>query len=385
MDDGRAIVERVLRGDKAAFGCLIDRHRSLAYAFARRMLEAADAEDIVQEALLAAFLKLRKLRDADSFRSWLLGIVANLAKTRLRQHREGRFDDYIGGRLIADFSLVDAAPSPESIHEAKEMHRIIFDAIAALPDEQHQTVRLHYVEGLKLREIAVLTGSPLGTLKARLHHARERLRISLASQLEMARRPDTSGGISMIEAVVHDVVARSPKGEEAKWLAHGHDYKLGDLRVIFLKERDGDRILPIWVGAIEGDWIALVLEKLEVARPMSLDLAAEFLRIGEMKLEKVAVTALRENTFIATMSIVAAGETREVDARPSDAITLALQMDAPIFVAPELLEQPFVHKAGEEFKPVYNDLEGAGVKEMEWRSYCSLPRAEVPGLRARAQ
>jgi len=177
-----------------------------------------------RKSLLAAYLGLRKLRDAHVFNHGCLGSWRNLARTRLRQHREGHFDDYAGGRALSDFNLDDAEPSPELIHQTKELHRIISDAIGALPAEQQQTVRLHYVEGLKLREIAILTGSPLGTIKARLHHARERLRVSLASQLEIALEPDRSGGIPMVEVVVHDVVIRSPKGEEAKWLAEGTDY-----------------------------------------------------------------------------------------------------------------------------------------------------------------
>lgn len=64
-DIDKALVERVLGGDEAVFGSLIDRHRSAAVAFARRMLSAADAENVVQEALLGAFLNLRKLRDQD--------------------------------------------------------------------------------------------------------------------------------------------------------------------------------------------------------------------------------------------------------------------------------------------------------------------------------
>ncbi len=338
-DDDANLVARVLAGDKSAFGDLIDRHRAGAVVFARRLVARADAEDVVQDALIAAFLALRNLRSPDRFKSWLLGIVINLCRTRLRVRREGYFDDRYGGRAIAGFRFEDAAPSAEFIQETRELHGIISEAVGALPNEMQETVLLHYVEGLKLGEIAVLIEVPLGTIKARIHRARERLRITLASEIGLGPNRERKGGDSMIEVTVDDVVVRSPKNEEAKWLAEGKDYKLGLLRVILLKERSRNRVLPIWVGAGEGDIIAMLLSNISAVRPTPWDLTARLLEVGEMKIEKVAVIALRGITFIATMWINAKGKTSEVDARPSDAIALALRADAPIFVTPEVFEQ----------------------------------------------
>jgi len=258
-DDDANLVARVLAGDRSAFGILIDRHHAGALAFARRLVSRADAEDVVQDALIAAFLAMGNLRAPERFKSWLLGIVINLCRTRLRLRREGYFDDRYGGRAISGFRLEDAAPSAEFIHEARELHHMISEAVSALPNEMQETVRLHYVEGLKLSEIAVLIEVPLGTVKARIHRARERLRIALASEIGLATNREPKGGDSMIEVTVDDVVVRSPKNEEAKWLADGKDYKLGFTRVILLKERSGNRVLPIWVGAGEGDIIAMLL------------------------------------------------------------------------------------------------------------------------------
>jgi RNA polymerase sigma-70 factor (ECF subfamily) len=86
MDPNDAeLVKRVLAGDRAAFGYLVDRHRLEAQVLARRMLsDSFEAEDVTQEAFLQAFLGLRDLRFFDRFGSWLLGIVVNLCKMRLR-------------------------------------------------------------------------------------------------------------------------------------------------------------------------------------------------------------------------------------------------------------------------------------------------------------
>jgi RNA polymerase sigma factor (sigma-70 family) len=393
-DNDRVLVERVLGGGKAAFGSPIDRHRLAAIAFARRMVGPADAEDVVQEALLGAFLNLPKLRDPDRFRAWLMGIVANLGRTRLRRKREGCVQDWLRGRLLPEFTLQEAEPSAELIHETRELHRLIFGAINVLPTEQRDAVRLHYYGGLRLTEIAILLGSPLGTIKARLHHARRRLKDSLLSQLMRSPMPSDEGGFSMIEVTVEDVVLRAPKNEEAQWLASGKDYKLGFHRVILLKELSGQRILPIWVGPVEGDFIALAIENLSFERPMTYGLTLQLLEAGQVKIQKVAVTALRDNVYYASMWIQAGGQTHEIDARPSDAITLALLGNVSIFVLSETLEQ--VAAAGgllmaghesrlEEFhsKAIGEGRAEPEALEMEFRSYRSLPRAQVPGLVAR--
>jgi RNA polymerase sigma-70 factor (ECF subfamily) len=143
QDDG-GIVERVLAGDRDAFGILIDRHRGGAARLAMRILrERADAEDVVQEALLHAFLELAALRDRDRFVAWLLGIVVNLAKTRLRMRREVPVEDWAGGRAIHGFVWTDAEPTPEARQEARELHDLVWKALGELPAEQQETVQLH--------------------------------------------------------------------------------------------------------------------------------------------------------------------------------------------------------------------------------------------------
>jgi RNA polymerase sigma-70 factor (ECF subfamily) len=336
-EDDKSIVERVLRGDKTAFGELITRYRGRALAFARRLLGNTYDEDAVQEAFLAAFLKLENLRDHDRFSAWVFGILANVCHSRLRLLREGYFHDVLGGQAMVGFRLEDFEPSAESVFESRELHRLISLAIEALPEEQREAVRLHYFQGLKLNEIAILTGSPIGTLKARLHHARDRLRDSLMSDLLLKPKQIIERGFPMMEVIVHDVVARTATSGEVKYQSAVKDGKVGPWRVILLKEISGPHILPIWVGPIEGDIIAMQLEHLELDRPTTFDLTTRLLSLGNTKLEKVAVTALRGNVYFATMWVNANGEVHEVDARPSDAIALALLADAPIFITPETL------------------------------------------------
>jgi RNA polymerase sigma factor (sigma-70 family) len=98
METDDRLVHRVLAGDKPAFGELVDRHRQEALRLAGRLLRrrAHEAEDIVQEAFLHAFLSLARLRSPERFRGWLLGIVLNLARSRWRTRLDYPLEAWAG-------------------------------------------------------------------------------------------------------------------------------------------------------------------------------------------------------------------------------------------------------------------------------------------------
>ena len=386
--DDEAIVERVLAGDRNAFGLLIDRHREAATRLALRIVRVRpDAEDVAQEALLHAFLELGELRARDRFVAWLLGIVVNLARTRRRARREVPLEDAPGGRAMAGFQWIDLEPSPEARQEARELHDLVWKALGELSSAHQEAVQLHYVEGLRVWEIAALVGLPSGTVKARLHRARGRLRRLLASEFGAAAVASTRGGEdAMVEVVVHDVLVQTPGDGEAQWLAEVRDYKLDWWRVVLLKERDGERVLPIWVRAPDGDGIALRLAGLSTIRPMPITLMARVLALAEIAVERIVVSALRNDIFHATLHLRIGGRTHEVDARPSDAISLALERGASIFVTLEMLALPFVVTAASAVTELEEQARRKREAEhrepevpaMVLRSFRTLPRAENP-------
>lgn len=389
--DDAEIVERVLAGDRDAFGLLIDRYRDTARRLAYRILHVrAEAEDIVQDALLHAFLDLRELRARDRFVAWLLGIVVNLARSRLRARRETPVEDWAGGRAVAGLLWIDAEPSPAERQEARELHDRVWKALGELPPEQQDAVQLHYVEGLRVWEIAALVGVPPGTVKARLHRARGRLRRLLAAEFGAPATPDMGHGeeIDMIEVIVDDVIYRAPRHEPVRYAVATQEGNLGRLRVIFLKEREGERVLPIWVGSHEGDMIALRLAGISTPRPMSLMLMARVLELASITIERVVVTSLRDNIFYAVLNVRVGNRLHEVDARPSDAITLALYNDAPIFVMPEMLALPIVINAATAVPQLEDYTEQKRVEKnqepevpaMEWRSFRTLPDPRAASL-----
>ncbi|MBM2850555.1 MAG: hypothetical protein HW418_3497 [Anaerolineales bacterium] len=332
------LVKRALAGDRAAFGPLVERHRSILLRLAQRMLgDPAEAEDVAQEACLHAFLSLSRLRDPERFGAWLCGIAVNLCRLRLRARRcTYALEDWEGGRVARGFTWAEALPSPEAAYEIRELHAVVLNAIALLPPEQQVVVRLHYLDGLTLTEIGVLAGAPLGTVKARLHRARERLRAELACEFAertaLSSRKET---LKMIEVVVQDVVMRASKPKEAPEAAAP---EAPPHRVVLLRERSGERILPIWIGPHEGDMLALQLAGKSAPRPLTYELIARLLEMAKAAVERVAISRLHEEVFYATLFVRVNGQAHEVDARPSDALNLALRLNAPIFVAAEVME-----------------------------------------------
>ena len=109
--------------------------------------------------------------------------------------------------------------------------------------------------------------------------------------------------------------------------------------IIILKDVNSETMLPIWVGAYEANAIALEIEKIAPPRPMTHDLLRNLIVELGLKVDRVVVTSLRDNTFYAVIEITGEnGEPMRLDSRPSDAIALALRADCPIFVDLEVIQ-----------------------------------------------
>jgi hypothetical protein len=109
--------------------------------------------------------------------------------------------------------------------------------------------------------------------------------------------------------------------------------------IVILKDERDERVLPIWVGIFEANAIALRIEEIETPRPMTHDLLRNFLEALNVRVAKIVVSELRDNTYFAQIHLDHNGSPQQIDARPSDAIALALRTEAPIFVEQAVLEQ----------------------------------------------
>jgi bifunctional DNase/RNase len=109
--------------------------------------------------------------------------------------------------------------------------------------------------------------------------------------------------------------------------------------IVILKEVDGDRTLPIWIGLLEATAIASELEGIKFSRPMTHDLLKNIMGLIDAKVKKVEVCDLKNNTYYALIHINHKGKEISIDARPSDALALSLRVDAPIFVAEDVINK----------------------------------------------
>jgi len=198
-----ALARAAQAGDTQAFALLLARHRPLLLAVCRRTMgDSALAEDAAQEAALRALLTLARLRDAEQFGPWLVGIGVNVCRMWLRararerwsldalsaivEHRDGTNGtngtdgstdrEDVAARIVRAASNGQGADSPEMQVEIADMATAVRRAVALLPQGQRAAVLLYYLSGLSYEEVAATLGIAVGAVKTRLHKARRALR-----------------------------------------------------------------------------------------------------------------------------------------------------------------------------------------------------------------
>ncbi len=119
-----------------------------------------------------------------------------------------------------------------------------------------------------------------------------------------------------------------------------------NMPIVVLKDVASDTVMPIWVGIFEANAIAIEIEKASAPRPMTHDLTRNLIHYLNASLERVVINELRDDTFFATLWLRQDQEPIAVDARPSDAIALALRADCPIFVSEQVIESAKLNTSG---------------------------------------
>jgi uncharacterized protein len=322
MDDA-ALVRLAREGDRRAFAVLLARHRPMLVALCRRALgDQGLAEDAAQEAVLEALLSLDRLERPERFGAWLGGIGLNVCR---RWRRDQVREDWGLAALTGGRAVPDPAPDgPAELAEAAEAARRVRGAVGRLPAGQRAAVVLFYLVGMAHREVAAALGIGVGAVKTRLHKGRAALRNELAAWWKEDDLATTTGPVTMR---VTEVRRQAGEGERP------------DKMAILLREEAGERRLCIWVGAFEATQIAFALEGAELPRPMAYQFMTALLEATGSRLAEARVTRLDDGTFYGVAVVEGPAGRHEVDARPSDALNLALLAGAPIRVDPQVLEE----------------------------------------------
>jgi bifunctional DNase/RNase len=109
--------------------------------------------------------------------------------------------------------------------------------------------------------------------------------------------------------------------------------------IVLLREREGERFLPIWIGAMEATAIAFALQGIVTARPMTHDLLKNVLEDLSVQVQRIVITELKDGTFYAVIQMQQDGRSYEISSRPSDAIALAVRVSVPIFAHEDVLTE----------------------------------------------
>jgi len=186
------LIERARDGDVRAYGDLVERYRDIAFRTAYLITRsAADAEDAAQEAFVKAYYALGRFRTQSPFRPWILRIVANEARNRVRsaRRREG-----LVLRVAEDRPSGGAAPSPEAAALDRERDETLLAAMATLSEPDRQIITCRYLLDLSEAETADTLGIRRGTVKSRLSRALGRLRQVLPETLRPLGAAEVTDG-----------------------------------------------------------------------------------------------------------------------------------------------------------------------------------------------
>jgi hypothetical protein len=128
--------------------------------------------------------------------------------------------------------------------------------------------------------------------------------------------------------------------------------------IVVLKDVATETVMPIWVGIFEANAIALEIEKVAAPRPMTHDLARNLIRNLNARLERVVISELKDDTFYAKLWLQQGSDPLVIDARPSDALALALRADCPIYVTDEVMQKAKLNTSGQAEGPTAEQLRG---------------------------
>jgi RNA polymerase sigma factor (sigma-70 family) len=325
------LVALARNGDKNAFGLLVQRYQMPMQRFAMRLAsEEESAPDLAQEAMLQAYLSLGNLRNPARFKSWLYGIMLNVYRSRLRDRKIVFFslEAILEGLHFFPAPFSSPVLTPDKIAEEREQYQSVLNAVNMLSPGDRDILLLFYYAQLSLSEVVAMMNIPAGTVKVRLHRARQRLKTVLLEHYPEVIPPEKRREI-MVRVTIADVI-------KVEW-KEGQEQPFENF-VIVLYDEAGRRLMPIWVGPHEGESIAIGLNDLAFPRPLTHRFYSSLLQSINARLEEVRIVALKKDTFYAVVKMRCGKKTREIDARPSDAIALAVLNDSPIFVAEEVLE-----------------------------------------------
>jgi RNA polymerase sigma-70 factor (ECF subfamily) len=382
--DDAALVAAVVAGDREAFAPLLLRWRPSVLRLCRRLLGGGqEAEDVAQEAAVEAFIGLPRLADPGRFGAWLHAIAANRARMALRRRRLLAVD-----QLPADAAVLvrwgEAAATPEAALANREVHEAIMAALRALPPATRDAVIGFYLQGYSYDELAELLGAPRSAVRGRLYHGRRQLRRAL--------RP-LADSVLTAERSRREERAMDPDALVDAEVAFVGRMMFSSERMVMLQEREGPRRLPLeGVDAAAGAAVERLIGQEQPLAPATHDLLPRLVEALGGRVEQVAIRRLAGQALYAEVTLEREGRRAELQARPGDAVALALGSGAPIRVAAAVMEEAGIDPTDRDQRRLRDQRDVEGLRRRLAERDAPPPRSSIappppldPELRRRVE
>ena len=316
-------VKRAREGDSNAFGLLATRYLPNIRKWIGTRVSPEKVDDLSQETLLRAFESIESLVDPERFPQWLRGISLNVIRMYYRSNstRQSQvLDEQLGPRATDNDHYAKYPTERHAIEESRSSQ--VAGALMGLKSASRETLTLYYLDGMSYAQIAKTLGISVAAVKGRMHRGRKQVKARLLEMEDAIMAEEDR----MLKASIHEVYRAEKPGEDP-------------LAVVILKPDDQDVFVPIWVAEVEGQSILLSLRGETAPRPLTHDLMGDLLKAAGVVVERVVVTELRDTgVFYSEVRVRAKNGVVDVDARPSDAIALALLSGSDLFMSRDVLE-----------------------------------------------
>ncbi|HEY5003779.1 MAG TPA: bifunctional nuclease domain-containing protein, partial [Ktedonobacteraceae bacterium] len=325
------LVQLAREDDNYAFNLLMERYQVMAACIALRMISNEEtAHDLVQEAMLQAFLSLDRLRDDTRFKSWFYGIVLNVCRN---SRREGRtemvsLNTPTGNWRSELHHSWEEQADPQEYIEQQELRMVLDESLNTLSIKNRTVAQLFYYEEMSIQEIAQKLAISQTAVKNRLYKSREQLRVHLL-KISPDMIPTTTrkrGKDTMIKVSIAKVVPQQ-------------NYRT----LVVLQDKVQQRVLSIWLKV---DWTdpidrmrMLPQTQNTPIEPLTTDFMVNLLQATGSTISSIEIENLQDELLYARVHIQSHGEERHLKARLNDAIPLALRLHSDLYVADAVMEK----------------------------------------------
>ncbi len=309
--------------DTEAFRLLLERYQTMAFAIALHQVSQPEtAQDLVQEAILQAYLSLEQLCDVTRFKSWFYGIVLNICRNWRRRHSI----HLLSLDLWDEYQPISYMTDPYDVVEEYELRCAVQQAVQSLSAKNRTVMFFFYYEGLSLEEIATQLHLSRTAVKSRLHEGRNQFKKQLtmtypelSHTISNKRKRTMMANMKLVKVV--------PQEQRA---------------LVILLDVSGQSVLPLWLNPMEGYPLAVLLKQVAQQgtpnEPTSIEFIASLLRATGGTVQAVHIEELQGQLLYGRVLLQSLNGSQEVKARLGDGLALAVYEGCPIVVADEVMK-----------------------------------------------